>query len=295
MTHPEGHSLLSALIRAGTLEAALATLRPEGLPAALRGPLPISPAVPAALLAARQGDPPDVLCLRRASPAAVLALGVPAAALAHEAAGTVEAAAGGWSASGVPADPARGLIGAVEAPGAMMEVMAGVALAFRLRGDPRVAILVDGIDDAASGHWHEGLNLAAVHEAPLVVVIDASRRHPLTASVPRITTRSPAYGAHGVAVEDADPFVVFDAIASAVERARSGGGTQVVEVTAPAGSDPIEALLAAQPSLAAHLPSLRAAAEAEVRAALEAVAAAPRRPRPSRPTPRPPREVPQGV
>lgn len=275
--------LLTALVRATALERELVGLRPEGLPPHLRGPLPVSPGVQAALVAARRSDPADVLCLRRASPAAALALGVSAPALAHEAAGTSSAAAGGRSSGGVPDDPQQGLIAGVEPPGTMMEVMAGVALAFRLTREPRVAILVDDADDAASGYWHEGLNFAGVQEAPLVVVIDASARRPLTAAVPRLTVRGPAYGVRGVTVEGDAPQLVLDAIAEAVERARGGDGTQLVEVVPGTGGDPLDRLVQLDPSLADRLPALRAAADDEARAAADAARAAP----PASPSPRP--------
>lgn len=268
--------LLAALLRADALETQLAALRPEGLPDHLRGPLPVSPGVQAALVAARRTDPADVLCLRRASPAAALALGVSAESLAHEAAGSTLARAGGRSSGGVPDDPRRGLVAAVDPPGTMMEVMSGVALAFRLTREPRVAILVDDADDAASGYWHEGLNFAGVQEAPLVVVIDASARRPLTAAVPRITVRGPAYGVRGVTVEGDAPHLVLDAIAEAVSRARGGDGTQLVEVVPGTGGDPVDRMVQLDPSLADRLPELRDAAESEAAAAAEAARSAPR-------------------
>lgn len=222
-------------------------------------------------MAAQQTDPADVLCLRRASPAAALALGLSAETLAHEAAGSPLAAAAGRSPGGVPDAPQNGLLAAVAPPGTMMEVMAGVALAFGLTNESRVAILVDHADDAASGYWHEGLNFAGVQEVPLVVVIDGSTRSPLTAAVPRLTLRSPAYGVRGVTVEGDAPHLVLDAIFDAVARARTGDGTQLVEVV-PGGTDnPIDRLVRLEPSLAELLPELRAEAGAEARAAVEAV------------------------
>lgn len=259
--------LVRALIRARALEAELVGLRPEGLPPRLRGPLPVSPGVQAALVAGRRADPRDVLCLRRASPAAALALGVPAAALAHEAAGSSRATAEGRSPGGVPTAGDHGLLAAVDPPGTMIEVMAGVALAFRLRKEPRVALLVDDADDAASGYWHEGLNFAGVQKAPLVLIVDGSRRGPLTAAVPRLSTRAPAYGIRAVTVEGIDPRLVLDAVVDATERARGGGGTQLVEVVPGSDDDPVDRLARMEPGVAEGLPELRRVADDEARAA----------------------------
>lgn len=267
----ENRDLLRALVRAHVLERDLAALRPEGLPAALRGPLPVSPAVQAAIVASAPTDHgPHVLCLRRASPAAALAMGVSATQLAHEALGSVEAVAHGRDPGGVPIDVATGLLGAVDPPGTMVEVMAGVAMALRMRRDPRVAILVDDADASASGYWHEGLNLAAVQRAPLVLVVDAGRRHALTAAIDRLSARAPAYGVHAVTVEGDAPLLVLEAISAAAERARDGGGTQLVEVVPQGEGDPIQRWVRHVPGTAEGLEPLLAEAEAETAAAVAA-------------------------
>lgn len=269
-------ALVEALLRAQALEGELAALRPEGLPESLRGPLPVTPGVQAALATRRGTGADDVLCLRRASPAAALSLGVSAVALAHEAVGSAEAAAEGRSPGGVPPVGGGCLLPAVDPPGTMMEVMAGVALAFRLRDEPRVALLVDDADDAASGYWHEGLNFAGVQRAPLVVIIDGGRRHPLTAAVPRLSVRAPAYGVRAVTVEGDDPRMVLRAVTESVERARGGDGTQLVEVVPGALQDPVDRLARLEPGLAERVSELRATAAADARAAAhEARSAAP--------------------
>lgn len=215
----------------------------------------------------------DVVCLRRASPAAALVLGVSPEALAHEALGSALAHARGRSPGGVPDAVRAGLLASVDPPGSMVEVMAGVALAFALRGEPRVAILVDEADASASGFWHEGLNFAAVQRAPLVLVIDSSRRHALTARVDRLAAKAPAYGVRAVSVEGDDPRLVYDAVADAVEQARGGGGTQLVEVVPGSHEDPVDRLARLDPALAAQLPLWREQAATEARAAAAAARA----------------------
>ncbi|NNK63005.1 MAG: hypothetical protein HKO98_07305 [Gemmatimonadetes bacterium] len=271
MTASDLQGLIETLVRAHVLERALSELRPEGLPTQLRGPLPVSPGVQAALVASSRADGPDVLCLRRASPAAALAMGVTAVQLAHEALGSAAATAHGRDPGGVPIAVAGGLLGAVDPPGTMVEVMAGVAMALRMRNDPRVAILVDDADASASGYWHEGLNLAAVQRAPLVLVVDGSRRHALTAAIDRLSARAPAYGVHAVTVEGDTPPLVLEAIADAAARAREGGGTQLVEVVPTDEGDPLQRWVRHAPGMAESLEALLADAETET---AEAVATA---------------------
>lgn len=275
MSEPDLDDLVGLLVRAQAVEIELSRLRPQGLPGRVRGPLPVSPGVQAAIVASRS-DPsqPDVLSLSGHSPAASLALGVSADQLAHEALGSREASANGRSGSGVPRLTDGRLIGAVDPPGTMVEVMAGVALAFRLRGQARAAILVDTFDASASGYWHEGLNFAAVQKAPLVLVVDGGRRHALTAAVDRLASRAPAYGIRAVRVEGDDPQLVLDAIAVSAERARAGDGTQLVEVAPGASGDPVTHLSRLDPSLADRLETLRTAADVEARRAAAAAASA---------------------
>ncbi len=275
MSEPDLDDLVGLLVRAQAVEFELSRLRPQGLPGRVRGPLPVSPGVQAAIVASRSDrSQPDVLCLSGHSPAASLALGLSAVELAHEAIGNAEASARGRSPSGVPGVLGPRLLGAVDPPGTMVEVMAGVALAFRLRGEARAAILVDTFDASASGYWHEGLNLAAVQKAPLVLVVDGARRHPLSAAVDRLAARAPAYGIRAVRVEGDDPHLVLDAIAVSAERARAGDGTQLVEVAARAPDDPVSHLARLDPALAERLHDLRAAADVEARRAAAAAASA---------------------
>ncbi len=268
--------LIRLLVRARALEERLALLRPEGLPDRIRRPLPVSPGVQAAVVASRSpSEAPDVLCLSGASPAAALALGVSPGALALEALGARTAHASGRSGGGVPSVPEGRLLGSVESPGTMVEVMAGVALAFRLKMEPRAAILVDTADASASGYWHEGLNLAAVQRAPLVLVVDGARRQPLTAAVDRLSARAPAYGIRAVTVEGDDPHLVLEAVADAAARARLGEGTQLVEVVPGSPEDPIDRLVRLEPARANAIREMRARARDEAQEAADAASAAP--------------------
>jgi TPP-dependent pyruvate/acetoin dehydrogenase alpha subunit len=144
------------------------------------------------------------------------------------------APASGRDPGGFPTDLDRGLLGPVELPGTLVEVMSGVALGFRLRGEPRVALLVDDLAASGSGDWHEGLNFAAVREVPMVLVVDQSGSGSggVQASPP-VTERASAYGFAGHAVPGADPREVQKVVEVAVEAARSGQGLQVVEVGPP--------------------------------------------------------------
>jgi pyruvate dehydrogenase E1 component alpha subunit len=202
----------------------------------------------AAVLAARGlGDPQgDVLALRRASPAPLAAAGLDPELLARQARGSAGSWAHGFDPGGVPGLPGWGLIPGVDPPGTLMEVLAGVALAFRLRDEARVALLVTDAEDADSGYWHEGINLAAVQGAPLVVVVHPGARDTPSSARPPVARRADFYGIRAAPAPGDDLEGLVEAVGAAVVRARAGAGTQVVELTAaPSPEDAARARLVA--------------------------------------------------
>src|SRR2546427_12541733 len=54
----------------------------------------------------------------------------------------------------------------------MIPVMAGVALAFKLRAELRVALVYIGDGGMSTGTFHEGINFAAVQRLPLVLIAE---------------------------------------------------------------------------------------------------------------------------
>ena len=68
-------------------------------------------------------------------------------------------------------DPTRGVIPPISHVGDLVPVMAGCALAFKLRSEPRVAITWTGDGATATGIFHEGMRVASSLNAPLISVI----------------------------------------------------------------------------------------------------------------------------
>jgi len=128
-----------------------------------------------------------------------------------------------------------GYIGLISHLGVMVEVMAGVALTFKLRNEPRVALTWTGDGAASTGAFHEGFNLAAVQRAPLVVIIE-NNAYAYSTPVSRQTAaesfviRAPAYGVFGDQCDGNDVFAVYAMTRNAVARARRGEGAALLEV-----------------------------------------------------------------
>jgi pyruvate dehydrogenase E1 component alpha subunit len=111
---------------------------------------------------------------------------------------------------------------------------AGVALAFKLRHEPRAALCLFGDGATSKGDFYEALNMAGVWQLPLVMVVNNNQ---WAISVPRsaqskaetLAQKAIAAGIPGEQVDGNDIVAVRDQVAKALERARSGGGPTLIE------------------------------------------------------------------
>jgi len=130
----------------------------------------------------------------------------------------------------------QGYIGQISHLGDMVPVMAGVCLAFRMRGEPRVGMVYVGDGATSTGTFHEGINFATVQRLPLVCIMEnngyayTTPLHKQTA-VKRLVDKAAAYGAHADAADGNDLLAVYDVAKRAIERARAGGGVTMIELT----------------------------------------------------------------
>src|SRR6266446_159274 len=68
--------------------------------------------------------------------------------------------------------PEVGLLGTVPLVAATIPIAVGAALASKLRGEQRVSVPFFGDGATEEGHFHESLNLAAVHQLPVIFVCE---------------------------------------------------------------------------------------------------------------------------
>jgi TPP-dependent pyruvate/acetoin dehydrogenase alpha subunit len=130
-------------------------------------------------------------------------------------------------------DPDLGCVGMVSMLPDMALVASGLALAFKLRREPRVAMTFFGEGSTANGQWHEAMNLAGVQRLPVVFVLENngfaySTPNDLEFAVDPVE-RAAGYGFPGVEVDGNDVEAVFTAAATAAERARAGEGPTLIE------------------------------------------------------------------
>jgi len=195
---------------------------------------------------------------------------------------------------------ARGILAPTSMLGALIPVMAGVALSFRQKGERRVAMTWIGDGGSSTGAFYEGLNFAVVQKLPLIVVGESNgyafSTPPDRQMAGGMAARS--QGACTLTVDGNDAPAVYEAAAQARQRCLDGQGPVFLvcetfrmkghaehddqryvdpQLLAQwAAKDPLprfEAWLAQRGWMPA--PDLRARLEAELLAAAEAALAAP--------------------
>ena len=82
---------------------------------------------------------------------------------------------------------------------------------------------------------HEGLNVAAVMQCPMILIVENNQWAFSTPThrntrVQSFIEKAPGYGIHGESVDGTDLLAVVEASRAAAERARSGGGVQMIEM-----------------------------------------------------------------
>lgn len=132
-------------------------------------------------------------------------------------------------------DLERGFIGPVSMLGDMISVLAGVALAGRMKGENRVCMAYIGDGGFSTGSAHEGWNFVCAQQLPMILVAEDNcyaYSTPISKQMANrdMVDRAAGYGCAGEQVDGNDVVQSYAAAKRAVERARSGGGPTLLEV-----------------------------------------------------------------
>ncbi|HET9014455.1 MAG TPA: thiamine pyrophosphate-dependent enzyme [Thermomicrobiaceae bacterium] len=131
------------------------------------------------------------------------------------------------------ADLALGILGANGIVGAGIPLAVGAGYAHARQGTDRVSVAFFGDGAVNIGAFHEGLNMAALWQLPVVFVCEnnlyassvAQSHHQRQQDIAR---RAAGYGIPDVTVDGNDALAVHAAAVEAVARARSGGGPTLI-------------------------------------------------------------------
>jgi len=130
--------------------------------------------------------------------------------------------------------PEVGLLSANGIVGASETLATGHALYCSLYAPERVAVAFFGDGGGNQGAFHEAMNLAAVWKLPVIFVCE-NNHYAISTSVQTSTAmgsfyqRAAGYGIPGVLVNGNDAVAVYEAAATAADRARRGEGPTLIE------------------------------------------------------------------
>jgi 2-oxoisovalerate dehydrogenase E1 component len=131
----------------------------------------------------------------------------------------------------------HGILPAMAPLGSPALTIAGIAMAFQLRKEPRVAVSFAGEGTTSLGEWHEAINACAARKLPAVFCIQNNQTALSTPvrdnSAARVfADKGPGYGIRSVTVDGTDPEAIAAAFGWAAERARNGHGPSLIELVA---------------------------------------------------------------
>jgi TPP-dependent pyruvate/acetoin dehydrogenase alpha subunit len=130
-------------------------------------------------------------------------------------------------------DYRTGCVGMVSMLPDMMLVAAGMAMAFKLRGEARCALTWFGDGSTSRGDFHEAMNWAGVQNLPVIFILENNQFAYSTPIDQQFAVnpvqRAAGYGFPGVSVDGNDVEAVFEATRAARERAIAGGGPTLIE------------------------------------------------------------------
>ncbi len=127
-----------------------------------------------------------------------------------------------------------GVVACISMLGTLVPVMAGMALAGKIRKRKLVTMTYVGDGATSTGEFHEGLNFAAVYQAPFVLVIENNQwaySTPVERQTPvkDLAVKAAAYGIPSAIGDGNDVAEVYALAKKFVDEARSGGGPRVLE------------------------------------------------------------------
>jgi TPP-dependent pyruvate/acetoin dehydrogenase alpha subunit len=131
-------------------------------------------------------------------------------------------------------DPEHGILLGTGLVGSAITVAVGAALALKLQKKSDVVVDFFGDGAAQRGDFHEGLNFAAVFKLPVIFVLENNGYAEMTPLSKHFAgtdfaSRAQGYGIPGHRLDGNDVFAVYEAVQTAIARARAGEGPTLLE------------------------------------------------------------------
>jgi TPP-dependent pyruvate/acetoin dehydrogenase alpha subunit len=132
------------------------------------------------------------------------------------------------------ADMDIGILGANGIVAAGIPIAAGAGLSAKMRGTDQVTICFFSDGATNTTRFHEGINLAAIWDLPVVFIIENNSYAESTSisdvcKLENLSDRAISYGIPGETIDGNDVLVVYETVGRAIERARKGEGPTLIE------------------------------------------------------------------
>jgi len=130
---------------------------------------------------------------------------------------------------------AKGMVPAIAIVGGGIPLAAGMALAFRMQKTDRVVACFFGDGAVAEGAFHEGVNMAAIWNLPVIFACEnnlygASTHVSKVMCDTHIARRAAGYGLRTQQLDGNDVLAVYEAARAAVADCRTGKGPVLLEM-----------------------------------------------------------------
>jgi pyruvate dehydrogenase E1 component alpha subunit len=120
-------------------------------------------------------DPDDVITSTHRPHGHAIARGLSVESIMHELFGKVTGCCRGKGGSMHIGDLEKGMAPAIAIVGGGIPVATGIAMAFKMKKEARVAVCFMGDGATNQGAFHEGVNMGAIWSLPVVYVIENNR------------------------------------------------------------------------------------------------------------------------
>ncbi len=132
------------------------------------------------------------------------------------------------------ADVKRHFWGGYAIVGGHLPLATGLAQSIKYQGKDEIVVCVMGDGSTNIGMFHESLNMASLYQLPIIYLVENnlfSMGTPLKehTSLPEIHQKARGYGMPGDRFDGMDIDVVYEHVATAAQRARTGGGPSLLE------------------------------------------------------------------
>lgn len=129
----------------------------------------------------------------------------------------------------------KGMVPAIAIVGGSIPLAAGMGLAYKMQKTSQVVACFFGDGATSEGAFHEGVNLAAIWDLPVIYVCENNRYGASTSlskvtRVEQISRRAEAYGIRGETVDGNDVVAVYEATRQAAAECRAGQGPVLLEL-----------------------------------------------------------------